>query len=385
MGFLVFNPFPTGTSNTVGTLTADSVLEIPLSFAMGPYPSIAVDVSVKNDFSIVLNTSTIDNTITFSNLSSGCQGTILVITSLANQTVTFSAASGSWTVITDRTATTNPPPTSGSLAIYTYNLQTVAGTNYIIIGRTSLTPATYQSIFGSNLIEVWHADYGITTSSGAVSSWIGQKSGYNYQQANATLRPTYGTDGSYFNGKNVLKFTRAIGHRMAATGSIGTAGQSGYTLVVYRTPTATAPDSTNLYNYRMVTHFNSVDDLQMLMLSDNGTITPSGSINVNGNANNRIYFTGNRGAVPTVPFMFEVMYDPSTGAIGGYNNVATSNVYNGAQNGTQGVYTTSYIGADPGPANGIDMSLALVIMCSAPPTLAQRNAALALARSEWGF
>lgn len=140
MGFIIFNPFPSGTTNNlVGSITVDSLQESPTALTMGATNTITLDVSVKNDFNVVLNTSTTGNTITLSNPSDGRTGTIFVKTSLANQSITFVAGSGTWTILTEVTsANTNPSTGSGTFTIFSYTMRTLASVNYIIINKAQV-------------------------------------------------------------------------------------------------------------------------------------------------------------------------------------------------------------------------------------------------------
>lgn len=67
------------------------------------------------------------------------------------------------------------------------------------------SPATYQSILGALLVEMWHSQLGIATVSGNVDTWTGQIGGRVVQAPAAGQRPVYAADGGVFGGKSVVQ------------------------------------------------------------------------------------------------------------------------------------------------------------------------------------
>lgn len=246
-----------------------------------------------------------------------------------------------------------------------------------------LSPTTYQKILGSNMVEIWHAGYGITTASGAVSSWVGQKAGLTYTQATTAQRPTYTNDGTYFGGKNILKFTRAALSNMTLTATIGSAGQYGHIISVIRYPTTTAPDTTNEY-FMYIATFTASSGASIASYLYNTSGTLGASCWYVNTFNGRFEFTGLIGVTPTIPYMHEMSYDGVNLLCG--TNLSDAGPYVNGQ-AAIGAFSSSRIGADPAstPFRNTDMSLAMLILCDHNPTFAERVQVLALAKSDWGI
>jgi hypothetical protein len=76
-------------------------------------------------------------------------------------------------------------------------------------GNGDAVPATYRSILGPLLIELWHSQLGIATVSGNADTWTGQVGGRVLQAPAAGQRPTYAADGTVFGGKPVVQCDHA--------------------------------------------------------------------------------------------------------------------------------------------------------------------------------
>ena len=63
---------------------------------------------------------------------------------------------------------------------------------------SSVATATYQSILGALLVEMWHSQLGIATVSGNVDTWTGQVQGVVLQAPGAANRPAYAADVANF-------------------------------------------------------------------------------------------------------------------------------------------------------------------------------------------
>lgn len=77
------------------------------------------------------------------------------------------------------------------------------------------TVASYRSLLGSLLIDMWHAQYGLALTGGEVDAWTGQASGIVLQASGASARPLYAQDGSYFKSKEVVQCMATGSKRVA--------------------------------------------------------------------------------------------------------------------------------------------------------------------------
>lgn len=106
--------------------------------------------------------------------------------------------------------------------------------------------ATYQSILGPLLVEMWHSQLGIATVSGNVDTWTGQIGGRVLQAPAAGQRPVYAADGSVFGGKSVVQCA-VTGSLCLSTGTIAQLIASG-----------TRPCVVSVHRYRATAGVNPV-------------------------------------------------------------------------------------------------------------------------------
>jgi hypothetical protein len=76
-------------------------------------------------------------------------------------------------------------------------------------GPNDAVGASYSSILGPLLVEMWHSQLGIATVTGNVDTWTGQIGGRVLPAIDAAHRPPYAADGSFFGGKSVPQTAKA--------------------------------------------------------------------------------------------------------------------------------------------------------------------------------
>lgn len=78
-------------------------------------------------------------------------------------------------------------------------------------------------------------DPGITLASGNVSSWIDQRSGWNFAQAITAQQPPYAADGANFKGRSVIQAAPGAQSKLLkATGTFFPQGARPYIVIVFR-------------------------------------------------------------------------------------------------------------------------------------------------------
>lgn len=292
---------------------------------------------------------------------------------------------------------------------------------------------TYQSILGSNLLELWHANLGISTSSGLVTSWTGQIRGVTLQPNATQYRPTYGADGTFFRAKSVVKFSYSSLTHLYATGlsPLGADSDYHYIFSVNRYPVAsvaTADTSTDYimplvaiettnarnssypsnYSGSYLYHYIAAASPSKQVSAEAAIFFVSpGYPSAGSNGNLRSDFGENFSDGPwsgTSTHFHELITNPSylvTNITRGYvgtwvdlDAAQSSAIGQGwsipstdyQSNNPQGKMTGFRFGSEFSPSTrGSDASLALVGVCSNTPTADQRAALMALAKNEWGF
>jgi hypothetical protein len=233
-------------------------------------------------------------------------------------------------------------------------------------------PATYQSILGPLLVEMWHSQLGIALAGGAfVDTWTGQIAGTVLQAPGASARPAYGTDGANFSGKNAVKFAGGDDSLQivnAATPLYNVARPSW--MVVYRHTTAASVTECivsvvdNPVTVTIPTIFRDVADKLRVQYFGFAATTIG---------------TTNMGT--TVHFAEGLIRSSDSRVISAVDGTDTVGAVATAVNQpAKSIYFGNDRGANPAVAN---MVLALALNDSA--STLQRAAILALARAEWGF
>jgi hypothetical protein len=250
-------------------------------------------------------------------------------------------------------------------------------------GRPAISPLTYfRVIKPNNLGEIWHAQRGIALSGANVTSWTGLYRGIQLTPFNNS--PTYGADGSYYRGRNVVHFNKANSEMLgfSLSSAIGTASDCGELIVIARHKTAIP------YNA-----------LVFRALGDAGYYNPSFSWNVSvWHITGAPVVCGMRGSysIPTTaPHMFcnvPNLVADNPGVVRAYVNHTLVGVYNGSLPETVstrpvGPIKHYDIGGDKlsGGINPSDLSIALAIHALNPLSVAERTAIYALAHAEWGI
>jgi len=84
-----------------------------------------------------------------------------------------------------------------------------------MLGRRGVRPThpqafvSVQAILGSLLVEMWDSEQGLSISAGKVVSWTGLIRGTVLTPVGVPNRPTYAADGTFFNGRSVVKSVSA--------------------------------------------------------------------------------------------------------------------------------------------------------------------------------
>lgn len=94
-------------------------------------------------------------------------------------------------------------------------------------------------------VEWWHSEKGIGLVGGQVQSWTGQQKGIVLTPNTAGFRPDYGTDGAFFNGRNIVRTVpggtvRALSAPVVPAASVVGSKPQVYVLARLRTFTADA-------------------------------------------------------------------------------------------------------------------------------------------------
>lgn len=104
------------------------------------------------------------------------------------------------------------------------------------------------NIFGSDLLEVWDAESGITLSGSNVTSWRGALGGRYLTPPTTGQRPAYAVDTGYFLQKPVVQFSATSGLINSAI-NLGIDGDLMGAILVARIRTLPTPVDTNPFRY----------------------------------------------------------------------------------------------------------------------------------------
>lgn len=269
-----------------------------------------------------------------------------------------------------------------------------------------------QRILGANLLEIWHSGFGVSTSSNYVTSWTGQKLGIVLQPIASQYRPFYQTDGAYFRGKPIVKFTWDTNTCLISPElSLGSPTNYLHLITILRMPVVamTPPEPSNIEVFQravslktntvrnpsyptvksemQVYHGRGDQNLTVSACSLYFYVAPGYNGGGNNFGNRRSDF--NYSAANTIPAgtavtFLDVWVDLSI--------VESSlDVADRLINNPIGVITRILFGADmtnganpPYIAQGTNAAIAGVLVLANPATEEQREALQGLALSEWG-
>jgi hypothetical protein len=248
--------------------------------------------------------------------------------------------------------------------------------------------ATYQSILGPLLVEMWHSylnpvdvgggvmvGSGIALAGGAfVDTWTGQKLGYVLQAPAAGNRPVYAADGGAFTGRSVVQ-TASAGSLCLITANLSpplfATGTRPWLWCVCRLRTISG-GANNTY-IEIVD--NPVTRAQPVLFSLNGNVTAQdGATNATAasyaDTGVHAYVTGYSAAGA-----IQLISDTAVLATAG-SGLSIQNASGGAKLSVGGAFNWT---------SASNLSIATVLALSAAPSAAQQAAMLALDKADWGF
>jgi hypothetical protein len=230
----------------------------------------------------------------------------------------------------------------------------------------------YSTILGGLLVEEWHASLGIATVSGNVDTWTGQVRGIVLQAPGAAQRPAYVADGANFRGSSVVQCAvtggKCLQQLTAISPAVFLSGTRPWIGTVSRM-------RANAAGAAVI--FVALDSPVTQILG--GFTTNTGTTLTSQFSSSAAIATNNSTSVR----LLESSLD-SSGV-----NVLEENGIQIATNGASILLAAAAqaltLGANSAGAAVNDVSAALILLCSARPSPAQRAAVLASARAEWGF
>lgn len=228
--------------------------------------------------------------------------------------------------------------------------------------------ATYQSILGALLVEMWHSQLGIAPVSGNVDTWTGQVGGRVLQAPSAGTRPTYVPDGAFASGKNMVVSDAAASRCVvnAALTALAANGTRPYVIAAARFVTYPAGTA---WAMRPLDTGGGAEGTSLLCLSGTTLAALGGVVT-------RAFSDA------TQAHTFESGFTAA-----GANLIGVDASYTTAGSGVSvsGNTTRLGIGGAPAGTNCASVAHALYLFCSAQPSVAQIAAVTALAKAEFGY
>jgi hypothetical protein len=230
-------------------------------------------------------------------------------------------------------------------------------------------PATYQSILGPLLVEMWHSQLGIALASGNVDTWTGQIGGRVLQAASAGRRMLYQTDAAFSSGKLFP---------ISVAGS--TSGVEGVGLTPFFL-SGSRPWIISVFRFDSMTGVAGIPIIVYDTTLGNGG--PSLLENAGGNTISGLGAAGIVFSDTASAHTFEQGY-----AANGQDSVGVDGVYNSA--GATGLTiaqdrTAVRIGTNSSALHPTNAAHALHLFCSARPSTQRIVDVTALARAEFGY
>lgn len=236
----------------------------------------------------------------------------------------------------------------------------------------SASSASYQSILGGLLVELWHSQLGIATVSGNVDTWTGQVRGIVLQAPGAAQRPVYAADGSNFQGKSVVQCAltgaKCLQQLAAQSPSIFLAGSRPWVGLLGRVrsyPGATAGIEVVVLDFPIT---QVIGDLQTAPTPVVSSVFAGSTASLSDNSTAVRLLGGglSSSGVNTVSV----------------NGVASNTSGSGLSIPADGKVVS--LGANGAGSLGIDLSAVLLFFCNAYPSAAQLFGIVALAQAEFG-
>lgn len=234
--------------------------------------------------------------------------------------------------------------------------------------RGGVAPITYQSIFGANLVAIWHCDDAANgLVGGAVDTWSDRVGG-RVLTAPAGQRPGYATNAAFSSGKQLV-ISAAAGSLCvvnAALTALALNGTKPYMLAAVRF--ITYPPST-AWAMRALNTAGGEEGPSLLCLS--GTTLAAGGGTVTRAFNDA-----------TVAHTFESGLSAAGAQVLGVDG---SYVTAGTAMSISGDRTRLGVGGSSAGANCVDAAHALYLFFTSQPPAPQIAAGTALARAEFGY
>lgn len=228
--------------------------------------------------------------------------------------------------------------------------------------------ATYQSILGSILIDMWHSQLGIALAGGNfVDTWTGQIQGTVLQAPAAGQRPVYGADGTVFGGKAVVQ--------CAVTGSLCVRNNVAF-------PIGLIPTGTQLW-VGFVQRMRTLSTTVNLIDIESASAIQMNTYSLSSLSNVHLFSAGadraSGAAITTGRQLLATSIDGVNAKIS-VDGTVTSAAY--ASTTTAPCTKIAFGGSTTGTGCA-DLSLAVGWICSAPPSAAQYTALAAAALAEF--